>query len=39
MKVKNFKLYLGQRLDKDEIAEIEQAAQAEYETLCKVLCA
>jgi hypothetical protein len=33
MKVKNFKDYLDQRLDKKEIADIERAAQLEYETL------
>ena len=33
MKAKNFETLLSQRLDKKEIAEIEAAAQIEYEAL------
>lgn len=33
MKLKNFKDYLAKRLDKQEIAEIEQQAEIEYEAL------
>jgi len=33
MKAKNFKAYLDEKLDKDEIAEIELAAQIEYASI------
>ncbi|EKD73670.1 MAG: hypothetical protein ACD_45C00227G0001 [uncultured bacterium] len=33
MKVKSFKSYLEKRLDKSEIAEIEQVAKVEYDIL------
>ena len=36
MKIKRFQEYLEQRLDKAEIAELEQQAEFEYQSLCEL---